>query len=277
MKVSFAFCTAASLLSFSSAFALPLKPKALTSRPPQLQGTSDATLSSSSGGAATSSASISVRRDPAFGTLRKTPIEKLLLRGGANEALTLFQKYDNQMKKRPIITKMWSCFFIGAFGDMLSQLLLSKGGSISGFKMVTYGLSQVIYFAPVIHYWFQAVEDFGNLPVFSNGPNFIKVLSMTIFDQTIGATLVLSGFFTFFTCWSALIGGTFLSTGLPALLAQGFAKVRADLPATLVANWKLWPVANFINFRFVPLNYRVIFTNIVAIFWNIYLSAMVSS
>jgi peroxisomal membrane protein 2 len=206
---------------------------------------------------------------------RKTLGEKPLARGWTDEAVTLFQNYDNQMKKRPIITKIWSCFFIGVFGNMLSQLLMS--GSLSAYRMITYGLFQVLYFAPVVHYWFQVVEEFGNLSLFSQVPNFMKVLSMTAFDQTIGAPLILSGFFIFFTCWSALLGGTCFSTGLPALLAQGFAKVVADLPATLVANWKLWPFANFINFRFVPLDYRIIFTNVVSIFWNIYLSAMVTS
>ena len=128
-----------------------------------------------------------------------------------------------------------------------------------------------------MHFWFQAVDGFGKLPVLAGSSSVVKTLAMTAFDQTVGATLVISGFFMFFTVWSAVLAGTFFSTGLPALLATGAAKVGADLWPTLVANWKLWPAANFLNFKFVPLDYRVLFTNIVAIIWNIYLSAMVRS
>ena len=189
-----------------------------------------------------------------------------------------FAAYDAQMVKRPIITKMWTSFIIGAFGDMLSQLLSkTTGGGVDAYRMVPYGLSQLLYFGPVMHFWFQAVDGFGKLPVLAGSSSVVKTLAMTAFDQTVGATLVISGFFMFFTVWSAVLAGTFFSTGLPALLATGAAKVGADLWPTLVANWKLWPAANFLNFKFVPLDYRVLFTNIVAIIWNIYLSAMVRS
>lgn len=30
---------------------------------------------------------------------------------------------------------------------------------------------------------------------------------------------------------------------------------------------QLWPLASFINYRFVPLRLRVLFVNVVAFFW----------
>ena len=39
------------------------------------------------------------------------------------------------------------------------------------------------------------------------------------------------------------------------------------------ANYKLWPLANAINFSLVPLKLRVLFANVVSVFWNMYLSA----
>ncbi|TDL28748.1 hypothetical protein BD410DRAFT_760321 [Rickenella mellea] len=40
------------------------------------------------------------------------------------------------------------------------------------------------------------------------------------------------------------------------------------------ANWKVWPLAQFINFRFMPLPYRVPFQSTLGIFWNLYLSLL---
>ncbi|KAK0533296.1 hypothetical protein OC834_002284 [Tilletia horrida] len=45
----------------------------------------------------------------------------------------------------------------------------------------------------------------------------------------------------------------------------------------LLANWQLWPAVQLINFRFVPLRYRVPFTSSVGILWTLYLSLLNTS
>ena len=42
----------------------------------------------------------------------------------------------------------------------------------------------------------------------------------------------------------------------------------------LITNYKIWPLAQTLNFTFVPIQHRVGFVQIVAIFWNAYLSWM---
>ena len=43
---------------------------------------------------------------------------------------------------------------------------------------------------------------------------------------------------------------------------------------TMVTNYKIWPLAQTINFTFVPIQHQVGFVQIVAIFWNAYMSWM---
>jgi len=45
------------------------------------------------------------------------------------------------------------------------------------------------------------------------------------------------------------------------------------LPA-LLTNWKVWPLAQLVNFRYMPLAYRVPFSQTCGVFWNLYLSLL---
>ena len=48
--------------------------------------------------------------------------------------------------------------------------------------------------------------------------------------------------------------------------------VKRDTPKVVLTNWMVWPAAQFVNFYFVPLSYRILVASGVALFWNIYLS-----
>ncbi|TFK23106.1 hypothetical protein FA15DRAFT_670838 [Coprinopsis marcescibilis] len=51
-------------------------------------------------------------------------------------------------------------------------------------------------------------------------------------------------------------------------------KYRDMYHEALVANWKVWPLAQLINFRFMPLPYRVPFSQTCGVFWTLYLSML---
>ncbi|OWY93667.1 Peroxisomal membrane protein PMP22, partial [Phytophthora megakarya] len=50
----------------------------------------------------------------------------------------------------------------------------------------------------------------------------------------------------------------------------------AKLPPTLAVNWTVWPLVHVGTFGFVPLQYRVLFINVVNIGWSAFLSTMAS-
>jgi len=57
--------------------------------------------------------------------------------------------------------------------------------------------------------------------------------------------------------------------------AQHIGKKYEDIytPA-IIANWRIWPLAQFINFRYMALPYRIPFQSTCGIFWNLYLSLL---
>lgn len=49
-------------------------------------------------------------------------------------------------------------------------------------------------------------------------------------------------------------------------------KFRDAYVPALIANYKIWPLAQFINFKFMPVQYRLPFASSLGILWNAYLS-----
>ena len=56
-----------------------------------------------------------------------------------------------------------------------------------------------------------------------------------------------------------------------------FADAKAKLWPVLLTNWKVWPIAQVINFYAVPPHFQLLFVNAVGFFWTIYLNMMAYS
>lgn len=54
-------------------------------------------------------------------------------------------------------------------------------------------------------------------------------------------------------------------------------KLESQYWSTLLANWSVWPIFNYLNFRFVSPPHRVLYTSAVALLWNTYLSSAANS
>jgi protein Mpv17 len=51
-------------------------------------------------------------------------------------------------------------------------------------------------------------------------------------------------------------------------------KYRDMYSPAIIANWKVWPAIQLINFRFMPLAYRVPFQASCGVVWTLYLSLL---
>ena len=50
------------------------------------------------------------------------------------------------------------------------------------------------------------------------------------------------------------------------------AKLGSTYVEALKKNWMVWPAVQAVNFKFVPLEHRVLLVNVVSLGWNCYLS-----
>jgi len=103
----------------------------------------------------------------------------------------------------------------------------------------------------------------GGTSTFSDFSPLAKALSLVLVNQTIGALVINAGFVLVFSRLSGLL--------LPPSnrVVQPF---RTRLWTTLVTSWTVWPVASFVNFYFVPVDYRVLYTSCIAAVYNFLLS-----
>lgn len=90
----------------------------------------------------------------------------------------------------------------------------------------------------------------------------------TLLDQLVCVPPFLTGFYIF----SNWVKHNFTLEGLNAGVEQAKLKIKR----TVLTNWKIWPTVTMINLMFVPIQFRVLFSNFVGIFWNMYLSWMSS-
>jgi hypothetical protein len=121
--------------------------------------------------------------------------------------------------------------------------------------------------APVLYAWYSKLLPSIHTALFPNASKFASSIYRMLIDQLLFTPLLYCGFYPILQMVSDRDWRSF---------GKGVQKVREKLWETLVNNWKIWPLAITINFRFVPVKYHVPFVNSVGVLWNMILSHIAS-
>lgn len=197
----------------------------------------------------------------------KTPRSYRLVSSKASTSL--HQWYFVQLNQRPIVTKCITGAMISAIGDGLCQCYFPSSSSpeasedtlsvktkttmIDWKRLGIFTLLGGLYVAPVLHVWY------GHLSRTITGSSVRATAQRLVLDQLVFAPLFVPSFFTALLCLE----------GQPAKIGP---KLRQDWWPTVQANWTVWIPAQVINFRFVPAPLQVLFSNVIGLVWNSYLS-----
>lgn len=95
----------------------------------------------------------------------------------------------------------------------------------------------------------------------------LRVFGSMLFDQLMFAPTLLPGFF---------VVNQIISDRDLGAWKKGVEACKEKIKETLFTNWKIWPIATYINFYLVPVQYQVLFANFVGLFWNMILSYIAS-
>lgn len=179
---------------------------------------------------------------------------------------TLARAYQHSFDTRPNITLALTGGLLNSLGDIIAQL--SEKTLAEKDQHRPYDLPRTLRFfffgftiSPFIGQWNGVLERW--FPLRPLPGSRIKALSKRVAcDQLLVAPIGLGIFL-----------GTMgvLERRSPAQIKEKFSDLY--IPA-LVTNWKVWPVAQFINFRYMPLPYRVPFQSSCGVLWTLYLSLL---
>uniref|UniRef100_A0A1B6DMK9 Mitochondrial inner membrane protein Mpv17 n=1 Tax=Clastoptera arizonana TaxID=38151 RepID=A0A1B6DMK9_9HEMI len=168
--------------------------------------------------------------------------------------------YSNLLKKYPIRVQAAQTSFLVGTGDIIAQTIIEKKmvKNIDWSRTIPYaGVGLVI--GPTVGSWYKLLDKFlgsGGLKI---------VLKKLVCDQLLFAPV-----------FCAFAVYTFSS-----IRGQPFKEIKENLQHKyidiLLTNYKIWPLVQIVNFYFVPLIYRVLVVQAVAVIWNTYLSWKINS
>lgn len=118
-------------------------------------------------------------------------------------------------------------------GDVLCQLIFDPDRPFNWVRMLRMGVFGSVLIGPTLHYWFNWLAKIlpGNAPA--------TTIKRVIWDQGVFAPPFIAVIFGFL----AMLQGKL--DDLPR-------RMREDYPDAMKTNYLLWPAAQFLNFRFVP-------------------------
>jgi protein Mpv17 len=140
---------------------------------------------------------------------------------------------------------------------VLCQVVID-GASFDSFDWVRCGrliLVNCVLVGPTLTVWYGALGRWTS----SWGEGLVPTVKRMLVDQIAFAPAFIAVFF--------LTAATI--EGKPE---DGPRRIKTGWLDAVVANYKLWPAAQLVNFSIVPPHLRVLFANCVGVLWNSYLS-----
>ncbi|KAG3110160.1 hypothetical protein PI124_g11313 [Phytophthora idaei] len=184
--------------------------------------------------------------------------------------------YGGWLRRSPVLTKCATSACMFGLGDRMAQRVEKsrkpKGDDTRGeevednralvsastartVRMMIWGS---VLFAPIAHTWVNFIER----TVGSQGK--VVVCKKMLLDAVVFAPSINT---LFFTSTQMMKGRSF---------GHGVEFAVDRLPQTLKANYMIWPLANIVNYSYVPLQYRILFINCANLVWTTVLSTISS-
>jgi len=205
--------------------------------------------------------------------------------------------YNEALANRPVKTKAVTSGVITGLGDFAAQKIV--GEKFQYARFVAFSLTGGLFVGPSVAYWYRwlvsiavslhmpctlpshlpfslMTSQFGSFQQRLESSDYrvlrkLKTLILVAVDQTLG---VLWFFPLFFLSFELAEAFCYLR---PFSMMTVRRRIVEDLGEILLMQYKVWPLVNTFSFSIVPVQYRVLWSNVVSVFWNIYLCKMVGA
>ncbi|XP_032252288.1 peroxisomal membrane protein 2 isoform X3 [Halichoerus grypus] len=170
-------------------------------------------------------------------------------------------QYLRLLRLYPVLTKAATSGILSALGNFLAQLIVKKREKENSQKLdvigpLRYAIYGFFFTGPLSHFFYVFMEHW--IP--SEVP--LAGLKRLLLDRLLFAPAFLLLFF--------LIMNFLEGRDAAAVTVQ----IRRSFWPALRMNWQVWTPAQFVNINYVPLQFRVLFANLVSLFWYVYLASL---
>ncbi|KAK0578185.1 hypothetical protein LWI29_006450 [Acer saccharum] len=165
------------------------------------------------------------------------------------------QQYLLQLQQHPLRTKAITAGVLSAISDIVAQKL-SGIQKLQLRRLLLKVLFGVAYLGPFGHFLHIILD---------------KIFKGKKDTKTVAKKVVLENLTS--SPWNNLFFMVYYGMvieGRPWMQVK--TKIKKDYPSVQYTAWTFWPVVGWINHQYVPLQFRVIFTSAVAMFWGIFLN-----
>jgi protein Mpv17 len=169
------------------------------------------------------------------------------------DLISLWRCYLKRIETTPICTKAVTSCVLNLLGDAVAQRV-TKVSRQDLKRTLRFGLFGLFITGPLLHFWYYFLDR-----IFQNKRSIGALILRLLLDQLLFSPL----FYVVYYAYMCALEGN---------LKYLKFKIFRNLGPTISAQLKIWPAAQIINFRFVPAELQVLFSNIVAFVWNVYFS-----
>ncbi|KAJ8913558.1 hypothetical protein NQ315_017109 [Exocentrus adspersus] len=171
-----------------------------------------------------------------------------------NTFLRLRQFYRRMLCRRPILVQSVQTGAVMGLGDVLTQKFIEKKCELDCMRTARYTAFGSFITGPALSIWYRTLDRY----IGSCGK------ASTLKKMVLGQLVFAPPFLLVFLLTIKMMQGD----DFECIVEE----VRVKYKDILYANWKVWPAAQLCVFRFVPLLYQVLASQVIALFFNMYLS-----
>lgn len=186
----------------------------------------------------------------------KAPLQnaKAVLKAPADNIKALHRKAFSD--KFLLFTNVGISLSLSATGDVLEQHYEKFTGELEAIdpKRTTHMAISGVSVGVICHYWYKLLD--ARLP----GRTMGVVMKKIVLDQLICSPVYISAFFV-------TLG---ILEQKPS--AEVWEEMKQKAWKLYAAEWMVWPVAQFVNFYWLPTRYRVLYDNFVSLGFDVYTS-----
>lgn len=172
--------------------------------------------------------------------------------------IELLVKYLQVLKRRPVLTKSVTSAIIAGLGDTIYQVSKrdDKNRAISWRSVAAVAGSGLVVTGPLSHYFYLILDQVS--PPGTKLQSFKRLFIDRVLFGPIYLLIVL------------YVRHIFEGTSH----REAKRKLLRTFWPILKMSYRVWTIAQYININHIPQQYRVLFSNVVALGWNVYLAAM---